>query len=260
MNRLGRARKSGFGDACPVPHSLTRSPAYSLTGLSSRTTGLKSKVRPQFLLVLACALAIAWSCWALFGPAVKLRHFAAKSRSPDGIERWVAVHGLTALGADGIWCLIANLRHENPTVRLTAAQGLRMTDDPLVLPAFLGALDDSDASVRCEAVDALGAIGNRVAIPALIRRLDDHRGFVRFRAAIALDDLGCDAGVPEFIRHINHIMLGDMARERLERISQRRFGFDRLKWEIWWAFRLAMVRDAQRFALFEDVRNVSAGE
>ncbi|MBM4087292.1 MAG: HEAT repeat domain-containing protein, partial [Planctomycetes bacterium] len=118
----------------------------------------------------------------------------------------------------------------------------------------------SDASVRCEAVDALGAIGNRVAIPALIRRLDDRRGFVRFRAAIALDDLGCDAGVPEFIRHINHIMFGDLARERLERISQRRLGFDRLKWDVWWALRQATIRDAQRFALFEDGRSVSAGE
>ncbi len=86
---------------------------------------------------------------------------------------------------------LAQLRAEEPSVRLRAAAGLcRLGSEEAVL-ALVGCLKDEDVHVRKMAALGLGEMAGplEVVVPALLEVLGDSDGGVRRRAGVALSEI-----------------------------------------------------------------------
>ncbi|MHB1425213.1 MAG: HEAT repeat domain-containing protein [Gemmataceae bacterium] len=132
-----------------------------------------------------------------------------------------AAEDLGALGAlESGPVLTELLRHPSETVRQAAAQALERVAEPSVLPALLGALNDSCATVRFSLVGALAhAAGDGSGLSGeqskrLLARLDglllhDSDPGVRSRAATVLGDC---AGPPQLATLWRCVLAGEDAR------------------------------------------------
>jgi len=84
--------------------------------------------------------------------------------------------------------LIPLLRHQDKSVRRTAAEGLH--GHPPALEPLMVALKDEDGGVRWNAAEALGTIGDLRAVESLVVALRDPDHLVRSHAAEALGTIG----------------------------------------------------------------------
>ncbi|HMF10655.1 MAG TPA: HEAT repeat domain-containing protein [Gemmataceae bacterium] len=86
--------------------------------------------------------------------------------------------------------LIADLNSGSERDRLVAVRLLpqRKADAEKIVPALIGALEDSDGDIRWSAAIGLGYFGEQAkeAIPALQAALKDHDARVREAAGVAL--------------------------------------------------------------------------
>lgn len=90
----------------------------------------------------------------------------------------------------------AELRDEDPKVRMDAALRLGEEKPPDAVPALVAILDDPDEFVRIQAVVSLGKIGDEAAVPALARLAADPLSSVRLATIQALGKIGDEAAIP----------------------------------------------------------------
>lgn len=105
----------------------------------------------------------------------------------------VKQRAFTALLKNGILAtpsLVEALKHENTTLRTSAAELLSQIADPSALAALVEALKDSHRRVRQRAAEALNHIGDARAVPALLDALKDGDLDVRKIVAVALGNSG----------------------------------------------------------------------
>ena len=128
--------------------------------------------------------------------------------SSKGVLRSITVMFLF-VGLVGIWMggcgnqtseqkverLIKKLQHENPEVRVNAAEALGSIGEGAkdAVPALIQALQDQNKDVRWNAVEALRRIGSLDTVSALIQVLQDADSDVRSIAAVALGEMGPEA-------------------------------------------------------------------
>ena len=123
-------------------------------------------------------------------------HLALLTHEDEGVRESAAIPGFRDLGdLGGAAPLIALLVHEEPDVRLGAAEALGELGDPKAVGPLLALLQDEDGHVRREAAEALGALGDPSAVEPLITLLRDEDEDVRRKAAEALGELGDPSAV-----------------------------------------------------------------
>jgi vesicle coat complex subunit len=113
----------------------------------------------------------------------------------DQKVRGAAVEAFGSIGKRAmIPYLVANLKHENASVRYNAAHGLTRLGDYAegAVPTLISTLQDKETWVRLTAATALGNIGVRAlpSLPALVTSMEDKDISVRHSAAYALGAIG----------------------------------------------------------------------
>jgi len=106
--------------------------------------------------------------------------------------------------------LLANLRHEDWTVRKDSAKALREyarllhgSSDTVILQRLLDALHDNDWEVRWAVAEALAWIGDTSVVPALMEQLGDENWIVRVAVLRALLEINDTRAVPAITRTLS---------------------------------------------------------
>ena len=104
-----------------------------------------------------------------------------------------------------IEALIGALEDESALIRVSAIESLADLDAVEAVPMIAYRLDDSDEKVQRAAVDALGRLGDPAATEPLVAYLDDRRaGRVPLNALWALGNIGDPAALPILSRFREH--------------------------------------------------------
>ncbi|MBF2066386.1 MAG: HEAT repeat domain-containing protein [Calothrix sp. C42_A2020_038] len=124
----------------------------------------------------------------------------------DERVRGAAVEAFGSIGKRAmIPYLVANLKHENASVRYNAAHGLTRLGNyaESAVPTLTETLQDQETWVRLTAATALGNIGVRAlsSLPALVKSMEDKDISVRHSAAYALGSIGTD--VQEKVKQVS---------------------------------------------------------
>ena len=99
--------------------------------------------------------------------------------------------------------VVDGLASENPIEREAMARDAASIDDPRVIEALIGALEDRSVDVRRHAVESLGALRAPDAIPSLCDLVERDPAVGVQRAAItALARIGDARAVPVLVRHL----------------------------------------------------------
>ena len=71
--------------------------------------------------------------------------------------------------ADEIVRVFKDSQHDDPRVRRYLARAMEMVDDPKIVTALVGALDDPDEETRLFAIHSLGSLGAEAAVEDLLK-------------------------------------------------------------------------------------------
>ena len=116
---------------------------------------------------------------------------------PNGLVRESAIRAVATADPGTLAEILAD--HEDLVMRVAAAKGLGVKDDPSALgPLTRALLADLEPEVRSAAADALGSLGDERALLPLAGALlndPDSEAAVRAAAALALGDLGQPAAI-----------------------------------------------------------------
>ena len=116
---------------------------------------------------------------------------------PNGLVRETAIQAVAMMDLGTLAEILAD--HEDLAMRVAAAKGLGVKDDPSALgPLTQALLTDLEPEVRAAAAEALGALGAERALLPLAQALlnaPDSEEVVRAAAALALGNLGQPAAV-----------------------------------------------------------------
>ena len=116
---------------------------------------------------------------------------------PNGLVRETAIQSVAMMDLGALAEILAD--HEDLAMRVAAAKGLGVKDDPSALgPLTQALLADLEPEVRAAAAEALGALGAERALLPLAQALlndPDSEEVVRAAAALALGNLGQPAAV-----------------------------------------------------------------
>ena len=110
-------------------------------------------------------------------------------REVAGINRHGDTADPSATGAGEVAALVAELRGDNPDLKISAVQRLSIFRDPTAAPALADCLNDGAAEVRVAAAMALAACGSRESVEPLLAALSDSYPLVAQAAAVALENL-----------------------------------------------------------------------
>lgn len=129
-------------------------------------------------------------------PALPALSRALQDKDPK--VRSAAVEAFGSIGRRAmVPYLVANLKHENASVRYNAAHGLTRLGNyaESAVPTLTQTLQDKETWVRLTAATALGNIGVRAlpSLPALVTSMEDKDISVRHSAAYALGSIGTNA-------------------------------------------------------------------
>ena len=94
-------------------------------------------------------------------------------------------------------------RHDDPRIRRYLARAMEMVDDPSVVTALIGALDDADEETRLYAIHSLGSLNANVAIDALLPFARSEDAGFRKAAVYALGQM-VDGRVDSVLRATLH--------------------------------------------------------
>jgi len=94
-----------------------------------------------------------------------------------------------ATGRDEVNQLVAELKHKDPAIRLSACQRLAIFRERLAAAALAPVLKDDDREVRLHAAFALAACGTRDSLPPLLAALNDSDPLVAQAAATGVENL-----------------------------------------------------------------------
>jgi len=94
-----------------------------------------------------------------------------------------------ATGAQEVAAMIVNLRKDDTSLQISAAQRLAIFRDPAAAPALVQCLTEKDREVRVAAAISLAACGTRGSVPLLFDSLSDPDPLVAQAAAIAIENL-----------------------------------------------------------------------
>lgn len=156
-------------------------------------TALQQHQNPEVRAAAATALAKIGNDAA---PALPALSRALQDKDPK--VRSSAVEAFGSIGKRAmIPYLVANLKHENASVRYNAAHGLTRLGNyaESAVPTLTDTLKDKEAWVRLTAATALGNIGVRAlsSLPALVTNMEDKDISVRHSAAYALGSIATNA-------------------------------------------------------------------
>ncbi|MFM7150701.1 MAG: HEAT repeat domain-containing protein, partial [Gemmataceae bacterium] len=133
-------------------------------------------------------------------------------RTEDAETRWAAGDALAAMGPGKISRVVRLLRHENPSVRSSAARLLGEWEvaSRSALPALESLLKDGDPGVRSQAALALYRISGAAdpALPALLLNLKDLDAPERWQAIDAVGWIARTAQPP--IRGLTEILVNGL--------------------------------------------------
>ena len=126
-------------------------------------------------------------------------------KDSNGVVMIYAVRALIAYGPDAkpaVPAVAAFLNDPGSSVHREAANALKAIDPVAAMPAFIGALKNSNRDVRLNAVQALARYGpdGKAAVPALVGLLNDPDPFVRREAAFALKTIDLEAAAKEGVK------------------------------------------------------------
>jgi HEAT repeat protein len=129
-------------------------------------------------------------------PALPALSRALQDKDPK--VRGAAVEAFGSIGRRAmVPYLIANLKHQDASVRYNAAHGLTRLGNyaESAVPTLTETLQDKETWVRLTAATALGNIGVRAlsSLPALVTSMEDKDISVRHSAAYALGSIGTNA-------------------------------------------------------------------
>lgn len=152
------------------------------------------------------------------GEAVELFVEALGSENRD--VHAAARDALARMGARAAPALAKSMQHQDPSVRIKAAQILRDLDSAQSLPTFVAGLGDGDATVRMLSADALARIGAsaETGVPGLVGLLQDGDLAVRMAAVHALGRVG-ESAVPRLIQGLESPEVRPYAQEALVKIG-----------------------------------------
>src|SRR5258708_22245729 len=145
----------------------------------------------------------------------------------DGTTKQAAC-AITVLGAIGdhraVEPLIGMLQAAHVLLRMNAAKALSSFDEPAVITALLGGLNDRDELVQSWVLNSLGALGNRQVVGPIIAFLEHTPSpDMRYMAIRALGDLGDQQAIAHILPYLvdeNHHVQAD-ARKALARLGYR---------------------------------------
>ena len=103
-------------------------------------------------------------------------------------------------GQAAVTALVNELKNDTSFNRRAAAEALENVDDPRTTQPLLAALRDEDPTVRVSAIHALGKATTAEVWPKLVALFRDREACVRLAAAEVLARRADQALVPEFLR------------------------------------------------------------
>ena len=103
-------------------------------------------------------------------------------------------------GADAISTGIGS---DNPAVREDMVAAGKLVDDPAVVQALIGALDDPSADIRVAALESLAELDAVDAVPSILPRLQDTEPKVQRAAVETLARLGDPQAVPDLVEYVD---------------------------------------------------------
>lgn len=97
--------------------------------------------------------------------------------------------------------VVNGIHAANPVVREDMVEFARKFDEPKVVDALIGALQDESVTIRATAAESLGELGHVAAAPALVQLLEDEPSEqVRAAAVEALGRLADPVAVAPLMR------------------------------------------------------------
>ena len=130
-----------------------------------------------------------------------------------------ALHVLSMSRVDTVGPLIALLSHAEADLRTQAALLLGRQRDHRVVPALIGALDDTDPNVRFHVIEALGHLRAAEAVDALLDVAESGDFFLAYPALDALSRIGDRAAAPRIVPLLADTVLRNPAAEALAELG-----------------------------------------
>ncbi|HJN76616.1 MAG TPA: HEAT repeat domain-containing protein [Myxococcota bacterium] len=104
--------------------------------------------------------------------------------------------------------IATGISSDNPTVRQDMVVAAKLVDDPVVIEALIGALEDDSTVIRVSAIESLADLSAVEAVPAICERLDDDEEGVRRAAVDALGRLQDPGGTEALIEYLDEHRAG----------------------------------------------------